>query len=61
MEAGFRWEGNEYRSLSALASAITGSKSINGYFWFRLTDPTAAKSKTTAKSAPVQQEVARAQ
>ena len=37
LEEGFRWERKEYRSLSALAAAITGAKSINGFLWFRLT------------------------
>ena len=47
LEQGFRWEGEEYRSLSALAARISGAKSINGYLWFHLTggDATAAKPK----------------
>lgn len=39
LEQGFRWDGDEYRSLSALASAITGHSSINGFLWARLTEP----------------------
>ncbi len=38
LQRGFRWEGTEYRSISALASAITGAKSINGFFWLRLNE-----------------------
>ena len=30
-EEGFRWERKEYRSLSALASAITGAKSTTAF------------------------------
>jgi hypothetical protein len=34
LEAGFRFDGREYRSLSALARAVTGAASINGFlFW----------------------------
>jgi hypothetical protein len=34
LEAGFRLDGREYRSLSALARAVTGAASINGFmFW----------------------------
>ena len=35
-EAGFVWNGDEYRSLSAVAKAITGSH-VNGFAWFGLT------------------------
>ena len=52
LEQGFRWERKEYRSLSALASAITGAKSINGFLWFKLTVPKAAKPKTGATAKP---------
>jgi hypothetical protein len=34
----FEFEGKPYRSLSALAQAITGAKAINGYLWFQLGD-----------------------
>ncbi len=56
LEDGFRWEGTAYRSLSALASAVTGSKSINGFFWFRLT----GMADVTAKT-PTKKDVARAE
>ena len=36
LDAGFRFDGKEWRSLSALAMAITGAKSINGYLFFGL-------------------------
>ncbi len=45
LEEGFRWERKEYRSLSALAAAITGAKSINGFLWFKLTDTKPATPK----------------
>jgi hypothetical protein len=35
-EDGFTFNGKPYRSLSALAQAITGSAAINGYLFFRL-------------------------
>ena len=35
LENGFEFEGESYRSLSAVAKAITGSH-CNGYLWFRL-------------------------
>lgn len=44
---GFRCDGKEYRSLSKLASEITGN-STNGLLWFRLTERSAA----TPKAAP---------
>ena len=34
-ESSFLWSGDEYRSLSAVAKAITGSH-VNGYSWFGL-------------------------
>ena len=46
LESGFRWDGKEWRSLSALAAAITGYKAINGFLWFRLTDEKAAEKPT---------------
>ena len=41
LEEGFRWEGEEYRSLSALARKVTGAASINGFLFFKLTEPKA--------------------
>jgi hypothetical protein len=38
-ETGFRWEGREFRSLSAAATAIAGSK-WNGPRFFGLREPT---------------------
>ena len=35
-ESSFLWNGEEYKSLSAVAKAITGSH-VNGYSWFGLT------------------------
>ena len=36
LDAGFRFDGKDWRSLSALAMAITGAKAINGYLFFGL-------------------------
>jgi hypothetical protein len=36
LDDGFEYEGKPYRSLSALAQAITGAKAINGHLFFRL-------------------------
>jgi Protein of unknown function (DUF2924) len=35
LDEGFEFEGERYKSLSAVAQAITGSH-CNGYFFFRL-------------------------
>lgn len=35
-EDGFEYQGKPYRSLSALAMAITGAKAINGHLFFQL-------------------------
>ena len=49
LEDGFRCgEGEEYRSLTALAAKITGARSINGPLWFRLRD---RKTATTDNEA----------
>jgi len=39
LERGFRWKGDEYRSLSKLAAVVTGQKAINGFAFFKLTTP----------------------
>ena len=48
-EDGFRYEGREFKSLSALAAEITGAKSINGFFWFSLTPKRVAKKGPTVR------------
>jgi hypothetical protein len=50
LEEGFRYDGREFRSLSALASEITGAASINGFLWMRLTGGQAATSKSEPKT-----------
>ena len=55
LEERFRYDGREFRSLSALASEITGAASINGFLWFRLTGgaadtPTPKQPKSKGKS-----------
>lgn len=50
LEDGFRYDGREFRSLSKLASEITGQASINGYLWMRLTgDAADAPTPKTTK------------
>jgi len=49
LEEGFRFEGEEFRSLSALASRITGAASINGVLWFGLTKRADAPKTESAK------------
>ncbi|MCE9635080.1 MAG: DUF2924 domain-containing protein [Planctomycetes bacterium] len=44
LEDGFRCDGKEYRSLSALATEICGN-SANGFLWFGLTPRPAPKPK----------------
>ena len=39
LEDGFRYDGTEFRSLSKLASVISRQPSVNGFLWFRLTEP----------------------
>ena len=51
LDEGFRYDGREFRSLSKLASEITGAASINGFLWMRLTAGTAdAPTPKTPKS-----------
>jgi hypothetical protein len=51
-ENDFVWNGDEYRSLSKLASVLTGHPSINGYLWMRLTEPKKpATNRTTRATA----------
>jgi hypothetical protein len=47
---GFRFDGKEYRSLSALASAATGAASINGFLWMGLTGRKAATPKPRSET-----------
>lgn len=49
LQDGFRWDGNEYRSLSALAQVITGATSINGFLWARLTEPRKPATKPASR------------
>ena len=44
LEDGFRCDGKEYRSLSALATELCGN-SANGFLWFGLTPRPAPKPK----------------
>jgi hypothetical protein len=51
LDDGFRYDGREFRSLSKLASEITGQASINGFLWMRLTGGAAdAPKPKTPKS-----------
>ena len=61
LDEGFRYDGREFRSLSKLASEITGQASINGYLFMRLTEGAApapkpktpkAKGKSPAPTEP---------
>ncbi|MEW5874922.1 MAG: DUF2924 domain-containing protein [Candidatus Zixiibacteriota bacterium] len=47
LDDGFEWGGKQYRSLSAVAMAITGAKAINGFLFFELGDY--AKKEKAAK------------
>jgi len=48
LEGGFRFDGETYRSLSALAMKITGYGAVNGVSWFGLTKR-AATPKTESE------------
>jgi hypothetical protein len=45
LDEGFRYEGEEFRSLSALAMKITGYAAINGVSWFGLAERPADAQK----------------
>lgn len=49
LEDGFRWDGKEYRSLSALAKAATGYPSISGWAWLGLAGSPAATPKPSKR------------
>lgn len=55
LEDGFRYDGKEYRSLSALASEISGAESINGFLWFGLVKrPAKPAAKRAQKDPPAE-------
>ena len=45
LNEGFEYNGKPFRSLSAVAMAITGAKAINGYLFFQLGDYAKKASK----------------
>jgi hypothetical protein len=49
LENGFEWEGREFRSLSSVATAITGTK-WNGLAFFGLKQAAAAKTAEAKRS-----------
>ncbi len=49
LEDGFRFEGETFRSLSALAMKITGYGAVNGVSWFGLTKRPATPKTEGAK------------
>lgn len=51
LEDSFECEGTTYRSLSKLASAITGQASINGFLWMRLPEPKERPAKAAKKAS----------
>ena len=50
LEAGFRYDGKEFRSLTAIARVATGYPAISGPAWFGIAEPKVAapKEKPTA-------------
>jgi hypothetical protein len=60
LDDGFRYDGDEFRSLSALASRITGAASINGFLWFGLTGAKAATEQSTTPAKTRTQKTKRA-
>lgn len=50
LEDGFRFDGEEYRSLSALAMKVTGYAAINGVAWFGLTKRVETSKSDDAKA-----------
>lgn len=57
LEDTFECEGAEFRSLSALAARITEADSINGFLFFKLTEPKGATPKE--RSTPTAAEPAK--
>jgi len=56
LEDAFECEGAEFRSLSALAAKITEADSVNGFLFFKLTEPKGATPKSKSpksKEKPV--------
>lgn len=65
LEDGFRWDGKEYRSLTAIARLATGYPAISGPAWFSLTEraattpkPSKRREKPTAADPTATQEPA---
>lgn len=52
LDDGFRFDGAEYRSLSAVAQKATGYAAINGVAWWGLAGPWAATPKPAAAKGP---------
>ena len=52
LEHGFRWEGKEYKSLTALALEITGYPAISGPAFFKLTGTERSEPKAAVAKAP---------
>ncbi len=59
LEDGFTHDGDPYRSLTAIAKAVTGYRAISGPAFFRLTEPTqeTAKSGRAPNSATATERV----
>ena len=51
LDEGFRWDGNEFRSLTAVALAITGYPACSGPHFFGLDRPATTPPETTPTTA----------
>ena len=51
LDEGFRWDGNEFRSLTAVALAITGYPACSGPHFFGLDRPATTPTETTPTTA----------
>jgi hypothetical protein len=60
LEDGFRCDGKEYRSLTAIARMATGYPAISGPAWFGIADRPAATPKSPKRRAKAAAEEPRA-
>ena len=49
LDAGFRFDGKDWRSLTAIARAVTGYPAISGPAWFGIAEP---RTGATGRGVP---------
>ena len=53
LEAGFKFQGQTYSSLSKLAKSISGARAVNGFAWFKLNPSSGGKSVAARLQAKI--------